>query len=294
MILIRVVTPPRDFARMPPVRVESSPPLFRGRNAAPQFVWWQVASDYLRQLLTLGFVFLTNVVLSPPALVLSWFPGLRIPPDSAQRMITWLIRCWLGFARVIRTIQVELPDGKNLRDLRGVVVVSNHPSLIDAFLLLAVLPRTVCVMRADLASNLIFGGLSRLAGFVPNDRGLALVRGGLEKIRDGENLLIFPEGTRTRCSSLNPFTKSFAVIARKAGAPIQTILIEREGLYLSKHLPLLARAALPVRFRVSLGEIIHPRAGESAAGLSQRVESYFLERLENDGENIRLVQRPRP
>ena len=62
-------------------------------------------------------------------------------------------------------------------------------------------------MRADLARNPIFGGLSRLARFVPNDRGLALGGGGLEKIRDGENPLIFPGGTRTRRSSLNPFTK---------------------------------------------------------------------------------------
>ncbi len=268
--------------------VESSAPLERKRGAPP-LPAWRAAGDYLRQLSTLGLFFLINVVLSPPAGLLSLLLGDRIPSSAGQRLIAGLVRFWLRYARLAGTIRVDFPEAEKLRNLRGVVVAPNHPSLIDAIILLGVLPRAVCVMRADLAFNPVFGGMSRMAGFVPNDRGRLLVRGGLERIRRGENLLIFPEGTRTRTGPVNAFKKGFALIAVNAGAPIQTIFIEREGRYLSKHLSLLSPAALPVRFRLHLGEVIHPQPGESASQLAQRVERYFRERVENAGADIRLV-----
>jgi 1-acyl-sn-glycerol-3-phosphate acyltransferase len=149
-------------------------------------------------------------------------------------------------------------------------------------------------MRADLARNPVFGGLARLAGFVPNDRGHMLVRGGLERIRRGENLLIFPEGTRTRNRTVNAFKKGFALIATSANAPIQTVFIEREGRYLSKQFPLFAPVALPVRFRVRLGDVIHPRPGERAPELAVRVERYFQERLAIVDGEIRIAPKPAP
>ena len=56
----------------------------------------------------------------------------------------------------------------------------------------------------------------------------------MEKLEGGENLLIFPEGTRTSALAINPFKNGFALIAKKTGASIQTVFIEREGRYLSK------------------------------------------------------------
>ena len=108
-------------------------------------------------------------------------------------------------------------------------------------------------MRASLIESPFLGGAARLAGFVPNDKGPALIRHGIDKIRAGENLLIFPEGTRTVAQAINSFKHGFALIAKKTDAPIQTVFIEREGRYLSKGIGLLSFARPPFRFRLHLG-----------------------------------------
>ena len=112
----------------------------------------------------------------------------------------------------------------------------------------------------------------------------------MEKLEAGENLLIFPEGTRTGTKAVNPFKKGFALIAIKANASIQTLFIEREGRYLSKGVSLFARSLLPIRFRLHLGELIEAGPDETAQQLAARLELYFRQRLENMGENIRLLK----
>ncbi len=171
------------------------------------------------------------------------------------------------------------------------MLAPNHPSLIDAVILLSIVPNTVCIMRASLIESPFLGGAARLAGFVPNDKGPALIRHGIDKIRAGENLLIFPEGTRTVAQAINSFKHGFALIAKKTDAPIQTVFIEREGRYLSKGIALLSFARPPFRFRLHLGELFRAAPDESAQQLSARLERYFREHLENTGEDIRLVRR---
>lgn len=248
---------------------------------------FKVCWDYLRQLATLILFFLLNLTFGPLSALLAYVFRGRIPSSVGQRLIYHTAGFWLGFARRMGTIVVDYPK-EDFRDLRGTIVAPNHPSLIDAMILLSLLPRTVCVMRADLAINPVLGGMAMLAGHIPNDSGHILIREGIEKIREGENILIFPEGTRTRNQPVNAFKKGFALIAAKVGAPIQTIFIEREGLYLSKQCPLFKAARLPVRYRVRVGEVLRAEEGERAQELSLRVEKYFRDHLVNTGEDIRL------
>lgn len=266
---------------MPSARVESHPPLAEHREAASFSLW-----AYTRQIFCLFRFFATGLAVSPVCLLLS--KVTRIPNSTGQDLIRQLFANWIRFSIRIGIIELTLPDEERLRAIRGTILAPNHPSILDAVFLLSIVPRTVCVMRANLTSDIFLGGAARLAGYVPNDRGSALVRHGVEKIVAGENLLIFPEGTRTRNEELNPFKHGFALVATKTGAPIQTIFIEREGRYLSKGVSFFTYSPPPYRFRIHLGEVVRPAADESAHALSERLERYFRERLENTGTDIRL------
>jgi 1-acyl-sn-glycerol-3-phosphate acyltransferase len=269
---------------MPSVRVESHPPLAEAQEAAPLSlpgIW-----GYLRQIFCVLLFFGIGLAVSPVCAVLA--RTTRIPPVTGQRLIQGLFSFWIRLSIRLGVFEIIIPEEEKLRQIRGAVLAPNHPSILDAIFLLAIVPRTVCIMRANLVNDIFLGGAARLADYVPNDRGPALIRQGAEKVTAGENLLIFPEGTRTRTEAVNPFKHGFALIAAKTGAPVQTIFIEREGRYLSKGVSLFAFARPPFRFRIHLGETVLPSPEENAHALSARLEQYFRDHLENTGHDIRL------
>jgi 1-acyl-sn-glycerol-3-phosphate acyltransferase len=269
---------------MPSVRVESHPSLAESQEIAAlslRGIW-----GYLRQVFCVLLFFGIGLAVSPVCAILARIT--RIPPVAGQRLIQGLFSFWVRFSVRIGVFEITVPEEEKLRSIRGAVLVPNHPSILDAIFLLAIVPRTVCIMRANLVNDIFLGGAARLADYVPNDRGPALIRHGAEKVASGENLLIFPEGTRTRTEAINPFKHGFALIAARTGAPIQTIFIERESRYLSKGVSLFAFARPPFRFRIHLGEMVRPLPEENAHALSARLEQYFRDHLENTGTDIRL------
>jgi 1-acyl-sn-glycerol-3-phosphate acyltransferase len=274
---------------MPSARAESPAPAadhLPARSFSLPACW-----QYLRQISCVFSFFAAGLAVSPFCGLLWRCFGNDIPPTFGQRLIRGLFNGWLQVSSRIGIFDIRFPEAEKLRDLRATVLAPNHPSLIDAVILLSIVPNTVCIMRANLIESPFLGGAARLAGFVPNDKGPALVRHGIEKIRAGENLLIFPEGTRTEAQAINSFKHGFALIAKKTGAPIQTIFIEREGRYLSKGMALLSFGRPPFRFRLHLGELFRAAPDETAQQLSGRLERYFREHLENTGEDIRLIRR---
>ncbi len=108
----------------------------------------------------------------------------------------------------------------------GTVIVANHPTLIDAILIMARIEDMICIFKPRLMRNPALGPAAILGGYVSADGGIALVRSAASAVRKGRSLLIFPEGTRTAPgTSLGPLKAGFALIARSAGAPVQYVSI---------------------------------------------------------------------
>ncbi len=153
------------------------------------------------------------------------------------------------------------------------IVVANHPSMLDALMLVAHLPRSACVMKASLIRNPLLGPGARLARYIRNDTPSGLVRLAVEDLRAGGQLVLFPEGTRTTHWPLEPFRPGFTLIAKLAEAPIQTVFIDTESPYLGKGWPLFRLPPLPIEFSVRLGRRFEPAADPAA--LLAEIESYF-------------------
>lgn len=164
-----------------------------------------------------------------------------------------------------------------LREERGLVVVANHPSMLDALILVARLPRAGCIMKAELMRNVFLGSGARLARYIRNDSARSLVRLAVEDLRQGGQLVMFPEGTRTVHAPVNAFQPGVTLIAKLAKAPIQTVFIETDSPYLGKGWPLWRLPPLPIVFRVRLGRRYTPVA--DSAGLLAEMELYYLRSL---------------
>jgi 1-acyl-sn-glycerol-3-phosphate acyltransferase len=178
---------------------------------------------------------------------------------------------WVARATGMMRLDADVLDA--LADEPGLIVVANHPSMLDALMLVAHLPRSACIMKASLARNPLLGPGARLARYIRNDSAHGMIHCAVADLKAGGQLVLFPEGTRTTKAPVNPFSASFTLIAKRAGAPIQTVLIDTDSPYLGKGWPLWRLPPLPIRFSVRLGPRFEPQADHAA--LQREVEAYF-------------------
>ena len=159
----------------------------------------------------------------------------------------------------------------------GLIIAANHPTMLDALVLVAYLRRGVCIMKADLMRNQFLAAGARLARYIRNDSPRGMMRCAVECLQDGGQLVMFPEGTRTVQRPINRFRPGIAWIAQKARVPIQTVIIETDTTYLRKGWPIWRAPAFPVRIRVRLGKRFPP--GTDHAALLEDLECYFIREL---------------
>lgn len=133
-------------------------------------------------------------------------------------------------------------------------------------------------MKASLMKNVFLGAGARLAQYIRNDSARTMVRLAVNDLRDGGQLVIFPEGTRTVSPPLNAFRPGVTLIAKLAQAPIQTVFIDTDSPYLGKGWPLWRVPPLPVVFKLRLGHRFLPR--QDSAALLTQLDQYFRHHVE--------------
>lgn len=121
---------------------------------------------------------------------------------------------WSGFGRL-------QPPGPHL-------IVANHPTLIDVVALLARIPQCDCVVRSSTFEDPFQRGVARGTGYIPSDRGRAVVDACAERLRRGRSLLLFPEGTRSPVHGLGPFRRGAARVALATGLDLVPVVITCE------------------------------------------------------------------
>ena len=160
---------------------------------------------------------------------------------------------------------------------RGTIYIANHPTLLDATLLLARLPDAVCIVKPKLMRNPAIGPAASLAGYIAGEKGVDLVRAVAARLAAGQSLLIFPEGTRTATGAmLGPLKPGFALIAARARAPVQLISIRASSDMVPRDRAWwLPPSALPVWMTISLDRRWDYDPARSAQELTDEVERHL-------------------
>jgi 1-acyl-sn-glycerol-3-phosphate acyltransferase len=152
-------------------------------------------------------------------------PRRHRPGAWVRRVIGLLVDLWVRWLNACGIVRVTY-HGFDGPIVGGVVVVANHPTLIDAPVLLARMPDATCIFKPAIMRNPVIGPAAILAEYTPGGDGLTTIRAVGTKVAAGRALLIFPEGTRTATgTTLGPLKAGFAVIAARGRAPVQAVVI---------------------------------------------------------------------
>jgi 1-acyl-sn-glycerol-3-phosphate acyltransferase len=223
----------------------------------------------------LGVICLTWSVIALP---LYFILPRRIGTAVGRRGIMSGFRLYAWSLSVTRTYLLDLHDIDALKGGPPLILAPNHPSLIDALLILTRHPNLVCVMKSSLMRNVFLGAGSRLARYVPNDSSRQMIKDSMAHLREGGVLLLFPEGTRTTRAPVNALVGSVGLIAKHANVPVQTLVIETDSPFLSKRWPLFRRPDLPITYRVRLGKRFDPPSDVPA--FTAELDRYYRNALE--------------
>jgi len=165
---------------------------------------------------------------------LVFFPIIRVGPGTREekeiRSQRWVHRAVRNFFSILELLQVARLRCDNVERLRqpGMLVVVNHPTLLDAFSLIALMPQADCVVKASHFHNPFLAGAARGAGYIPNTNGPGLVADCVDRLERGRSVIIFPEGTRSNLNSLGPLARGAAYVALKAGCNPLPVTIQCE------------------------------------------------------------------
>ena len=201
----------------------------------------------------------------------------KIGARIGRQMIGALFRTFLWLLEKTGLAELDLSALDALRGEPGLIIAPNHPCLLDAVLVIARVPEVGCIMKAEIQDNVVLGGGARLAGYIRNDSGKSMVRLAARQVRDGQPMLVFPEGTRTRSHPINRFKGAFALIAKHADAPVQTVFIETDDAYLGKGWPLFKKPQFPLVYRARLGRRF--TVSRDVKAFMRELEDYYRQEL---------------
>lgn len=141
----------------------------------------------------------------------------------------------------------------------GVIIASNHVSYLDPPILGAVIPRRSTFMaRKGLLNIPLIGWFIKLIAF-PIDREKPLpstIKDSVKRLKNGELLIIFPEGRRSETEKLLEGKRGIGMIASLSKSPVVPTLITGSN----KALPLGAKWLKRARISVVFGNPIYPGA----------------------------------
>lgn len=210
--------------------------------------------DMIRLILVALYLFLF-LILGIPALLVLWVVGKSDPARKdrvSKAIVSWGFRCitFLAGTKVIVRGTERIPENG------AVLFVGNHRSYFDIVLTYTHFPAiTGYVAKKEMLRYPLLKDWMRNIHCLFLDRdnikeGLKTILKGVEEVKNGISLCIFPEGTRNRENdTFLPFREGSFKIAEKGGVPIVPMVLINSADVFEDHLPLIKKTTVIIEFQ---------------------------------------------
>ncbi|EJN09275.1 1-acyl-sn-glycerol-3-phosphate acyltransferase [Herbaspirillum sp. YR522] len=183
---------------------------------------------------------------------------------AARRLIQLAMRGFVELMRATGVIRYRITGLERLQRT-GLLILANHPTLIDTVLLMAFVRHADCIVKNALWRNPFTRGPVQAAGYISNDQGPELIEDCINSIRAGSNLIIFPEGTRTPRDGNISFKRGAANVAVRGVCAITPVVIRCTPATLGKGCKWWDVPPTTAHFSIDIGQDIDLRQAIDAA-----------------------------
>lgn len=173
----------------------------------------------------------------------------------ARRCLSWSCRHSAIWGERLGVWRVRVEGGSLLRGERR-IVVANHPTMLDAMVLLPLLDDGVCVTRSKHWDRPVMRRIIAAGVFPFDDTGVDVVTACTKRIEEGASVLLFPEGTRSPAAGLNPLMRGAAHIALRTGCDLSPVVLTCEPPLFAKHTSWMAALSQRVEIRARVQPVI--------------------------------------
>lgn len=257
--------------------------------------WRILATGFCFACFGLGGVFLTLFIFPLQKLFIT---DQAKQKQVARKTVHYTFKFFISLMAITRIFSFDLAQAKKLSHMNGQLVLANHPSLIDVVVLVSIIPNADCVVKAHLFSNPFLRGVVKGTGYISNADPEGLLTDCRASLAAGNNLIIFPEGTRSKPGQAIKFQRGAANIALRClsdnaedsglSTGISTVLIQVNPTTLTKSEPWYKVPEFKAKFSAQLIENSLTPPNFDSDNISKQVrlynqalEGFFVEALAN-------------
>lgn len=218
------------------------------------WLWRLIATGMAFAMFGVGGVLLRLMVFPPQRLL----PGDR---QDRQRRARWALngtfRLFIRFMVRVGILTVDFKGAERL-GRPGQMILANHPSLLDVVFLVGHVKNANCIVKHGLATNPFTRGPVANAGYITNDESFDMFDRAADVLRNGETLIVFPEGTRTPPNAMPQFHRGACAIALRGAQVVTPVVIRMNPRSLTKGEPWYRIPPSRMRYVIEVGEDIYP------------------------------------
>lgn len=206
------------------------------------------------RLIIVGVIVSLFFILSIITLPLVWIIGLFSKP-ARYRVSYFLVTKTFFLVRIASGVKLDIRGKENIPKNQGVLFVGNHRSYFDIILNYSILPPLM-----GFVSKIEIKKVPILAQWMVNmnciflDRstpkeGLKMIHDGVDKLKQGISIFIFPEGTRAKTDdSIAEFKGGSLKIAEKANVPVVPVAINNTSAIFENQFPFIKKAHVIIEY----------------------------------------------
>lgn len=195
--------------------------------------------------------------------------------EQRFRFVNHWTRASLWLLRHLNGVHIEVSGIENIPRDQSVVIMSNHQSQLETFYLQLLIAPQATILKRELLWVPFFGwALALLKPIAINRKQRAsalktVVRVGTDRLENGINVVIFPEGTRQPPGTIGTFNAGGAMLATQSGSAILPVVHNSGDCW-----PARSIKRYPGTVRFIIGEPIDPQ-GKSTKQLNKEASEWI-------------------